>query len=867
MKRLDLQTSRRALQRLVLAAWLAGGMTACGGSSAPSDAGDDDPGPDPGETPNVPALSVADALVTEGDQGASSLSFTLSLSATTTRDVNVEFRTEDGSAVAGQDYDGTAGSVTIPAGSASGVVDVAVSGDVDVESDETLTLRLSNALNATLARDEATGTIVNDDVVPGQFGLDERPDNASCIAPARPVVDASIGVTDPFPGLPPISLPTKILLEPVADPRWFVLQKNGQVVTFDPDAPSGTTVYMDLTDGRSIRTDSEGGLLGMAFHPDYPSTPEIFLYYTIEHSGPAMRTVVSRFTLDDVVAPGVDTVEDVLLEVDQDFDNHNGGDIAFGPDGYLYIGLGDGGSGGDPRNRAQDTTRLLGSMLRIDVTGSASPYGIPSDNPFASYPVCGPGANANDCPEIYAWGLRNPWRWSFDDESGQLWLADVGQGRYEEVNLIELGGNYGWPCREGRHEFDAGDCDPSSSYIDPESEYGRTDGNSITGGYVYRGNAIPALVGRYVFADYGSGRIWALEADGQGGYVNDELIDTSSGITSFGVGPGGELYLTDLNNSRVRMLEPAGPAQPDTIPEQLTDTGCVDSGDATRPASGLLPYGLNAPFWSDGADKDRHIGLPDGERIVREADGDWTFPNGTVLVKNFRLDGRLVETRHLMRHPDGVWAGYTYEWNAAETEATRVRGGKTVTIGGQEWAFPSEAQCMECHTSAAGFALGAEDAQLNRVFTYPATGRAANQLETLNHILAFASPLASPADTLPSMPDAADTSAPLGDRARAYLHTNCAQCHRPGAPTPSAMDLRYTTALPATNACGESPLVGDLDVPNARLIAPGDAARSLVVNRAGRRDVHGMPPVGSTEIDDVGVGLLTAWINQLASCD
>ena len=375
------------------------------------------------------------------------------------------------------------------------------------------------------------------------------------------------------------------------------------------------------------------------------------------------------------------------------------------------------------------------------------------------------------------------------------------------------------------------------------------------------------LVGRYVFADYGSGRIWALQPDGQGGYTNDQLTDTNFGPTSFGVDQAGELYFTDINNSRLRMIVPAGPGTPDTIPTLLSNSGCIDAGDVTEAYSGLVPYAINAPFWSDGAAKDRHIGLPNGTTINRNADGDWDFPNGTILVKNFRLNGNLVETRHLMRHPDGVWAGYTYEWNSQQTEATRVRGGKTVSIAGQNWDFPSEGQCMECHTSAAGFPLGPETAQLNRDFTYPSTQRTANQLETLDFVLMFSSPLPGPASGLPVMADPADTGAVMTDRARAYLHTNCAQCHRPGGPTPSTMDLRYTTLLANTNACDAVPLEGDLGIANARLIAPGDSTRSVLVNRASRRDSHGMPPLGSNLLDTAGIGLLSSWINSLVGCN
>jgi uncharacterized repeat protein (TIGR03806 family) len=305
---------------------------------------------------------------------------------------------------------------------------------------------------------------------------------------------------------------------------------------------------------------------------------------------------------------------------------------------------------------------------------------------------------------------------------------------------------------------------------------------------------------------------------------------------------------------------------PDTIPDLLSETGCTDPADITRPYPGLVPYDINAPFWSDGAVKERFIGLPNGATITRKADGDWDFPTGTVLVKNFRLSGRLVETRHLMRHPDGIWAGYTYEWNAAQTEAVRVRGGKTVFTRGQDWIFPSESQCMQCHTSAAGFSLGLETAQLNRDFTYPSTGQTDNQLEAFEHVSMFSTPLPDSVQNLPTMPVPELTLTGVEDRARAYLHTNCAQCHRPGGPTPSSMDLRYGTPLSNTNACDVIPSGGDLGIANARLIAPGSAPASLIIERASRRDSHGMPPLGSAQVDFAGITLVSTWINGLTNC-
>jgi uncharacterized repeat protein (TIGR03806 family) len=285
------------------------------------------------------------------------------------------------------------------------------------------------------------------------------------------------------------------------------------------------------------------------------------------------------------------------------------------------------------------------------------------------------------------------------------------------------------------------------------------------------------------------------------------------------------------------------------------------------PYAGLVPYDINAPFWSDGAGKDRHIGLPNSTTISINAQDDWFFPAGTVLVKNFRLNGRLIETRHLMRHPDGVWAGYSYEWNAAETEATRVRGGKTELIDGQSWVFPAEAECLQCHTVAAGVALGPETSQLNRDFTYASTGRTHNQLETLDVITMFSSPLQGNPAMLPVMPDPMDMTVDLGDRARAYLHTNCAQCHQPGGPTPVNVDLRYTTLLPNMNACDVMPDAGGLGLMMPRIIAPGNASRSVLVERVNRRDVDGMPPLGSTIVDGDGVALLTEWINGLVNCN
>ncbi len=827
----------------------------------------------PSQPPQTPTLSIADAMVMEGDSGTVSLDFNVTLSASSTSTVSVSYATADSSATAGSDYTANSGTLSIAPGNTSATISVDVLGDADSETDERLTVTLSAPVGATIADSNAVGTIQNDDAAP-VFGLSSRPDNQTCVAPARPGAVTSVAVDDAFPGLV-FGGPTKLLMEPGANPRWFVLQKGGQIQVFDPDdAVASEVQYLDISS--VVNSSGEGGLLGLAFHPNYPTTPEIFLSYTRDSS--PMRSVISRVILDNLVAPGpigAGSVEHEIITVDQFASNHNGGDIAFGPDGYLYIGLGDGGGGGDPQETGQDTTNLLGSFLRLDVTDPSitypsNSYLIPSGaegNPFANQPKCGPSlSNANDCPEIYAWGVRNPWRWSFDSVTGQLWAGDVGQGAREEIDIIERGNNYGWDCREGFLVFESNGC--NASYVDPVHDYPRSDGNSVTGGMVYRGTAIGGRIGEYIYSDYGSGRIWALRSDGQGGYINEQLLDEPGGPVAFGADDDGELYFANINNGRIYKLVPGAGAGGNTIPDLLSDTGCVDPSDFTAPYAGLLPYDINARFWSDGAAKSRFIGLPNGTTITINGEDDWEFPAGTVIVKNFRLGGNLVETRHLMRHPDGVWGGYTYEWNATQTNATRVVGGKTVNIAGQDWVFPSSAECDQCHTAAAGDALGPETAQMNRDFTYPSTGRTDNQLETIDHVMMFSTPLAGTPATLPALADPGDVNADLNARARAYLHTNCANCHRPGGGTPVDIDLRYSTALQATNACEVVPQAGDLGLVSARIIALGNASRSVLVERVNRRDTQsiGMPPVGSTVVDTAGVTLLTDWVNGLGSC-
>ena len=363
-------------------------------------------------------------------------------------------------------------------------------------------------------------------------------------------------VVEAFPNLS-LGQPTDIQNAGDGTNRLFVCEKAGRIHVF-PNDPGVTDaeIFLDLTS--VVIAPSEMGLLGLAFHPDYAENGYFYVNYNAR-SGGANVTRISRFSVD---AENIDRAdpnsEVILMEFVQPFPNHDGGQIAFGPDGYLYIATGDGGSGNDPLNAGQDLRVLLGKILRIDVDNpdEGMEYGIPETNPFAG--------NSHYQSEIYAWGLRNPWRFSFDSETGMLWCADVGQNLWEEINIIEKGGNYGWRVMEGFHCFnpnDAGDrnfnCD-SVSLISPIWEYSHDNGNvSVTGGYVYRGSELPELEGTYIYADFASGRIWGLDHSPDA--TSNRLIsDTPLNISTFGLDEAGELYIGGFNGKIFEIRETSG---------------------------------------------------------------------------------------------------------------------------------------------------------------------------------------------------------------------------------------------------------------------------------------------------------------------
>jgi glucose/arabinose dehydrogenase len=380
--------------------------------------------------------------------------------------------------------------------------------------------------------------------------------------PVGPVTPVEFALEPAFPNLMFIN-PVAMLQAPGDSTRWFVVEQAGEVRVFvnDPVVTTGSP-FIDIR-GRVIGG-GELGLLGMAFHPDFPADPRVFLSYTHIDAVLGLVSRISQFSTPDGGLTLDPDSEQVLITIDQPEDNHNGGNIAFGPDGFLYIGMGDGGGANDQHGtigNAQLLTTLLGKMLRVDIAAGANGmlYSIPADNPFvanAAAPCGTTGVGSQNCPEIFASGFRNPWRWSFDRDTGQLWVGDVGQSAREEIDRVALGGNYGWRCFEGTVNTGR-DCGSPQNPQPPVAEYDNSSaGTAVTGGYVYRGTAVPDLVGRYVFGDFGSGRLWSIPADTAPTVTmtNTDAVESGLNIASFAEDNDGELYVVHYGGTVHRVV-------------------------------------------------------------------------------------------------------------------------------------------------------------------------------------------------------------------------------------------------------------------------------------------------------------------------
>lgn len=764
-----------------------------------------------------------------------------------------------------------------------------------------------------------------DGAVAVSFAPGLRIDNPAVSMPAAPP-PTFYQTVDALPGVS-FSEPVAIATQPGDARRLYVCERMAKIQLV-PDvtasAPS-KKVFLDLAQVVAGRTPAEAlvnganyefGLLGLAFHPQYSSNGYFYAAYSVQING-AVYERISRFRVSAADPDAADPAsERVLLQQLDEGPNHNGGDLHFGPDGYLYYAAGDEENPNDFRANSQRLDKdFFAGIFRLDVDkrpgnieptahaaiptdGGVARFSVPVDNPFV--PVARGGAwngvfgglavsdPAKLRMEYWAVGLRHPWRMSFDALTGDLWTGDVGQNLYEEINLVVKGGNYGWVWREGFTDtaFATNPAKPAGfTSIDPVWAYPHTSvagadpqlaGNSVVGGIVYRGSRFPALYGQYVFCDSVSGHIWKLDPATKVVSRLTGVPGVYGGLVSMGVDPSNQdLLFADYLNSRIIRLVTG--TSTSSFPATLGATGLFADLTDLSPAPGLVPYEVNLPFWSDHAIKRRWFNLPAGALITPRRDANWTYPAGTVLVKHFDLEltrgdastRRRIETRVLVNGDAGFY-GVSYRWNDAQTEAALVpdEGAEfdlSINDGGlirtQRWGIPSRSSCLTCHTPQAGGALSFNTRQLNRPGLIHGYG--GNQLSVLETAGYFS---ASPGDSksLPRHVRPDESLYSVEARARSYLAVNCAYCHRADGTVAGAFwDGRPQLTLAQTNLVNGPALNNGGSAAN-KLVVPGDLPHSIVYNRvAVQNGFTRMPPLGSYVLDQTAIGLLADWIADL----
>lgn len=667
-----------------------------------------------------------------------------------------------------------------------------------------------------------------------------------CVVPDRARGLARLA---PWLGGKPFLLPVE-LVSIAGSSAVYVAEMYGKVHRVEPTT-GATRLAADL----ATTTMNEGGLRGFAVHP---TKARAFVF--VER--PPLETEPSDapYALDgelrayDLLPDGSFDLgtEAVILRVHVPGAAHGADTLRFGPDGMLYVSVGDGRTSKFYVPPRYDATKLRGAILRIDVD-SATPYAIPPDNPFVG--------SAEMREEVYAYGFRNPWKFSFDRLTKELWVGDVGETRTEEVNRVLPGKDYGWPTLEGN------DCTPNApgcvatGKTPPHFTYTHASGTSITGGFVYRGARVPALAGKYVYADYQVGGLFAVDLAS----TPKTPIHLNSGevrpfAAALAEGANGELYVLDWLSGVIYTLEPdTTNAERPPFATKLSDTGCFDRANPRAPMPSLVPYDVNVELWSDGAGKERFLSLPKDAKLEAKPDGSLGLPPGGLLIKTFYDGSRPIETRFIGRQPDGQWVAATYEWAPDGTDATLLDGAKEVPLAsGQKWTIPGPAACFFCHQEANGLALGLDRRQLDR----PATnGDTENQLAKLTRLGLIAGALPE----LPRLEPIAG-GASLEARARGYLHANCSSCHRPGVAIFSALDLRAETPFDKTGLCGACGTY--------RCVTPGAPATSLVSVRMHirgavpslRYEDSQMPPIATGVVDPTGMALIDEWIRSGVTC-
>ena len=734
--------------------------------------------------------------------------------------------------------------------------------------------------------------------------------------------DARYEVENAFPKLTFVD-PVKLLEMP--GNRFMVIGKSGHVWMFDNRANVSAKVQL-LNIKSQVVIGGDGGMMGGALHPEFgksgsPNKGYFYLWYRYTpnkgSNGNFGYMRLSRFTFDEEQNTVDKKSEYVLIQQFDRHDWHNGGDMYFGPKGFLHIAVGDEGGARDQYNVTQQIDKwLFSGVLRIDVDerggnishpirrqprNQANPpsgwpdsftqgYYIPNDNPWQD-------ESGKILEEFWAVGLRSPHRMTYDAETGDIWVGDIGQNRQEEVSIIRKGDNLQWPYKEGSGN---GWKSKPSNLIGkdkpPIFSYGRGEGQSVIGGYVYRGNRYPELRGKYIYADHETQNVSIFTPnDNKTGGKREFLLKiptegttNKDGISSFALDEAGNIYILDLfgtdrDGGKIRKLVRVGGSVSDP-PRRLSDLKVFTNMEQLVPASFLIPYEVNAPFWSDGALKKRWIILPndgshdsEGEQIEFSRSGNWKFPSGTVLVKHFDLpldrrdlsQTRKLETRFFIYTDEEEAYGLTYKWNEEGTEAFLLTEGETQSFtvrneSGQEetqtWLYPDRQQCMTCHNENAGYVLGVRTRQMNGAMFYPSTQIEAQQLDTWDFLGIFGRSLPTLAHLEKNDP-LAQAQNSLEFRVKSYLDANCSYCHQPGGVS-GAFDVRGSTPLYEQNLI-HATVISNNSPPGARILIPGNHESSHLWVRSTTEGNNAMPPIGRDILDDPYISQLTEWITEL----
>ncbi len=658
--------------------------------------------------------------------------------------------------------------------------------------------------------------------------------------------------------------------------RLVVIEQGGKVFSFPND---NDCAKADLCGDIKQFEPETGECYAITFHPRFAENRFAYVWILLDSHGKPGRddgTRIVRFRVTEGKVPRLDFTSGKRI-ISWLGGGHNGGNMRFGPDGMLYISTGDGGMAEPPDGRVtgQDISDLLASVLRIDVDhpDPDKAYSIPKDNPFVSTP--------DARGEVWAYGLRNPWRMAFDPKSGELYAGDVGWELWEMIWRIQRGGNYGWSITEGGKQ----DVRPDrlrgpTPILPPLVAHPHEDAASITGGEFYHGKRLPELEGAYIYGDWQMGTFWSLRAAGDRVTELRELCHTPLMPVGFGITPDGELVICDHAGGGLWQLarNPQTGRQAN-FPRKLSETGLFTDAAKQTPSPGVLPYTINAQRWADHATSERWVAFPETSGAV-VADksmgvletGRWIFPADGVLAKTYSLElergnpatRRRIETQVL--HYDGAqMAAYSYRWNDSQTDADLVpaRGDEVLLsvkdsaapegLVAQKWRFFSRVECIRCHSLWNNGAPGFSALQLTRV-TPDSPG---HQLDTFTRL-----------GITPDEPKLVDPYGTRGSaevRARSYLHANCGTCHRfnGGGAVPAFMNIEKS--LGESRLVRAKPVQGDFGMPEAQLIAPGDPARSVILYRMATAGRGHMPYLGGRLVDDRGLLAVRDWIAGMKS--